>query len=57
MVRHAAHTPPPPDFVICGLLQLTLFGNLQNVAQHVEVSVRSYKFPQVLCQFFAGILH
>ena len=43
-MRHAARKPPPPDFVICGLLQLTLFGELQNVAQSFKVSVRSFKF-------------
>ena len=56
-MRHAACTPPPPDFVICGLLQLTFFGKLQNVAHKFEVSARSYKFSAsslpVLCRYFA----
>ena len=31
LMCHAARTPTPPDCVACGLLQLTLFGKLQNV--------------------------
>ena len=56
-MRHAARTPPPLDFVVCGLLQLTLFGKLQNAAQSFEVSVRYYKFFQIFSQLSAGILH
>ena len=48
LMRHAARTPPPPDFVACGLLQLTLFGKLQNVTQRFEVNMRYYKFIFVL---------
>ena len=30
---------------------------LQNALDSFEVSLRSYKFSEVLCQFHAGILH
>ena len=56
-MRHAARTPPPPDFVACGLLRLMLFRKLQNALDSFEVSVRSHKFSEVLFQFSAGILH
>ena len=49
LMRHAARTPPPPDFIVCSLLQLTSFGKLQNATQNFEVSVRYYKFSEVLC--------
>ena len=56
-MRHAARTPPPPDFVAFGLLQLTLFGKLQNIAQRFEVNVRYYRFSAsslpVLYRYFA----
>ena len=51
-----AHTAAP-DFVACGLLQLTSFGKLQNALDSFEVNVRYYKFSEVLCQFSADILH
>ena len=57
LMRHEARTPPPPDLVFCGLLQLTLFGKLQNVTQSFEVSARYYKcfanLLPVLCGYFA----
>ena len=57
LMRHAARTPAPPDFIVCGLLQLTLFEQLQNVTQSFEVSVHYYNFfasySPVLCQYFA----
>ena len=57
LMRHAARTPPPPEFIVCGLLQLTSLGKLQNVTQRFEVTVRYYRFSEVLRQFSAGILH
>ena len=57
LMRHAARIPPPPDFVVSGVLHLTSFGKFQNVTQSFEVSVRYYKFSEVLCQFSADILH
>ena len=56
-MRHTARTPPPPDFIACGLLQLMLFRKLQDARDSFEVSARYYKFPKVLCRYFAGILH
>ena len=50
---HATRTPPSPDFVVCGLLHLTLFGKSQNVTQSFEVSTRYYKCLPVLCKSFA----
>ena len=53
LMRHVARTPLPPDFVACGLFQLTSFGKSQNIAQRFEVKVRDYTFfassPQVFC--------
>ena len=56
-MRHAARTPPPPDLIACGLLQLTLFRKLQNSKQSFEVSVRYYLFLAVFRQLSAGVLH
>ena len=50
---HVARTPPPLDFVVCGLLRLPAFRNLQNATQRFEVSVRYSLFHRsflpVLC--------
>ena len=55
-MRHVARTPPPPDFVICGVLRLTLFRKLQNDLDSFEVNARSCKFFEVIGQFSAGVL-
>ena len=52
-----ARTPPPADFVACVLLQLSLFRRLKNAMDSFKASVRYYKCSEVLCQFFAVILH
>ena len=55
-MRHAARTPLSPDFVIRGVLQLTLFRKLKDALDSFEVSARSCKFSKVIRQFSAGIL-
>ena len=58
LVRHAAYTPTPPDYVVCGLLRLMAFPNLQNVTLRFEVNVRYKQFSgSSLPVFFAYILH
>ena len=46
-MRHAARTPPPPDFIDCCLLRLMLIWKLQNTQASFEVSARSYKLSEV----------
>ena len=58
-MRHAARTPPTPDFIACGLLRLASLRRLTNVMQSFEVNVCYYQFfasfPPVLCRYFALI--
>ena len=53
-MRHAARTPPPPDFGICGLLQLTLFDEQFAKCRTKFRGERS--FLQVFRKFFASSL-
>ena len=60
LMRHAARTPPPSDFIVCGLLRLMLFRKIAKcrtkfLGERSLLQVLRSSLP-VLCGYLALIL-